>query len=379
MAKKATKTKENKIIDMSIFCSAKQALEREKTKTVLPVSPSVDLRLGGGIIEGSLVLIRGMAKCGKSLTCMEIAVNALKQGRKVLYFDTECRLTASKYLVVGDFDLQEHPNFFLFNSESGQIENGVMKFIGGEKMYSQIIAMMKMSKYKGAVYIIDSISCVLTQDVLDDPEVRADRRDPSGKLNADFCKKVGPYIRMSNSIVVGIQHLAVDMSPMGHGALKPIGGDRLNYSCDIVLDSRHSPMDLDGSTVAGGFEKGKDAISGILIRYNLPVNKLLGPYVAKEKEEKIQNYYIFGHGCWKGKELLTVLDELGLINKSGSWISFITEKITDRVQGSDKAAKIVEDNLEYFEQIVKDYYMETYGINYNFVSSQEESDEDSDD
>jgi len=371
MAKKAKKS----IIDMDLFCSAKQALEKEKSKTVLPMSPAIDYRLGGGIIEGSFCLIRGKAKAGKSLGCMELIVNALKQGRWAIYMDTESRLTASKYFIIDGFNILDHPKFLLLNSESSK--NG--EFIGGEKMYGMIIQMMKTPKYKGALYIVDSLSCVLTQELIDDPEVNSQRRDACPKLNADFCKKVTPYIRLSNSILVGVQHLQVDMSPNAHGRLMAIGGNRLEYTADIVLESKHSPLDLDGNNISAGFEKGGQEIDGLLIRYDIPYNKLLGPFVAKERDEKVQNYYKFGKGCWKGRELLFVLNELGLINKAGSWISFITEKITDRVQGADKAAKIIEDNLEYFEQIVKDYYVESYGINYNFVSKVEESDEDSDD
>lgn len=367
MAKKASK---KSIIDMSLFSSAKDALKKERSKTVLPVSPAIDLRLGGGIIEGSFVLIQGKPKCGKSLTCMEIAINALKQGRWVIYFDTECRMTASKYFQVEDFDILNCPKFLLMNSESSSSSE---KLIGGEKMYGMIIQMMKMPQYKGAVYIIDSLSNVVTQDCLDDPEVNSQRRDSVPKLNSDLCKKMSPYIRTSNSILCGVQHLQQDLSPNAHGALKPVGGDRLIYQTDITLLSKHSPLNLDGDSISSGFEKGGDNIDGLLIRYDLPYNKLLGPYVAKEREEKIQNYYKFGKGCWKSREILDVLTELGLVDygKSG-WVTFMTEKISEKVQGAEKASQVIEDNLEYFEAILKKYYEDTYEINYNFVPAEEQ-------
>lgn len=359
-----------KLIDMSLFCSAAQALTKEKNKSLLPLSPAIDYRLGGGIPEGSLVLIQGKAKCGKSLTCMEAVVNALRQGRKVFYFDSECRLTASKYFIIDDFDILNHPNFFLQNADSADKDGNL---IGGEKMYSMIIQMMKLPKNKGALYIVDSLSDVVTQECLDDPEVSAQRRDQTPKLNADFLKKVKADIRRSNSIVIGVQHLQVDMSPNAHGALKPVGGDRLQYSSDICLLSKHSPLNHDGENIGSGFEKGEENINGLLIRYDLPFNKLLAPFVAKERTEKIQNYYKFSRGCWKSREMLSVLTELGLISISGSWISFLTEKAIDKVQGAEKAAIAIEDNIEYFEGILKKYYEETYGVNYNYVPSDEDS------
>lgn len=369
MAKKASK--KTSVIDMNMFCTAKKAMEIEKAKTMLNVSPSIDLRTGGGILEGSFVLIQGKAKCGKTLTCMEIALNAILQGRWVIYFDTENRLTASKYFDVGGLDILNHPKFLLLNSESSNDE----KVISGDDMYSTILQMMKDPKFRGAVFIIDSLSDVITQDVLDDPKVSAQRRDSTPKLNADFCKKVGPYIRKSNAIVVGVQHLQQDISPTGHGALKPVGGDRLNYRCDYVFLSKHNPLNLDGNTVNGGFSKGGEVIDGLLIRYDIPANKLLAPFVAKEPTEKVQNYYKFGLGCWWALEALDVLKELGLLSQGGAYYAFMTEKISSKVKGQEAALELIENNKEYFKKIFDDYYIETYGINYNFTTPDEETEE----
>lgn len=369
MAKKASK--KTTVIDMKMFCTAKQAMAIEKAKTMLHVSPSIDLRTGGGILEGSFVLIQGKAKCGKTLTCMEIALNGLLQGRWVIFFDTENRLTGAKYFEIQGIDILNHPKFLLLNSESSS--DG--EVISGDKMYSSILQMMKDPKFRGAVFIIDSLSDVITQDVLDDPNVSAQRRDSTPKLNADFCKKVGPYIRKSNAIVVGVQHLQQDISPTGHGALKPVGGDRLNYRCDYVLLSKHNPLNLDGNTVNGGFSKGGVAIDGLLIRYDITANKLLAPFVAKEATEKIQNYYKFGSGCWWALEALNTLKELGLVSQGGAYYTFMTEKLSSKVKGQEAALDLIEDNKEHIKKVFDEYYIETYGINYNFTPSNEEEED----
>lgn len=364
--------KKKNVIDMDLFYSAKDALSAEKNKTILSVSPSLDLRMGGGILEGSFVLIQGKPKSGKTLTCMEITVNALKQGRWVIYFDTENRMTASKYFEIEGFDILNHPKFLLMNSESSK--DG--KVTSGDKMYSTIIQMMKSPKFKGAVFIVDSLSDVITQDVLDDPNVTSQRRDSTPKLNADFCKKVGPYIRRANAILIGVQHLQQDISPTGHGALKPVGGDRLGYRCDYVFLSKHNPLNHEGTTVNGGFVKGGEAIDGLLIRYDLTANKLLGPFVAKEATEKIQNYYNFGKGCWWEKEALDVLKEIGLIIQGGAGnYTFLTEKFSDKVKGTEKTLDILLKNKEYFDSLLKNYYSETYGVSYDFKQEDVEEEE----
>ena len=48
-----------------IIMSANSIIDRESV--VIPVSPSLDIILGGGIPEGSFVVLTGQPKCGKSL------------------------------------------------------------------------------------------------------------------------------------------------------------------------------------------------------------------------------------------------------------------------------------------------------------------------
>ena len=302
-----------------------------------------------------------------TLTALEIARNALKQGRYVVFVDTEVRLTGKKYFIYNEF--LSNPKFKLIKADIKV--NGKTEFLSGEKIYSDIITMMKLPKYTGAVYIVDSISCVITKECIDDKEVRADRRDQTPKLNADFLKKMSPFLKMSKGVFVGIQHLQIDMSPTGHGRLKPIGGDRLEYASDIVLEAKHRPQDLEGNSISGGHAKGEDGNAGALVRWDLPYNRLLSPYCAKEKDEKILNYYRHGQGCWRSLELFSILYEIGYANVSGSWITFTTDKIDARVQGKEKAADIVEENLAYFEELVQKYYTETYKVKYDFTPSED--------
>ncbi|EDP5665351.1 AAA family ATPase, partial [Campylobacter jejuni] len=49
----------------------------------------LDLVLGGGLVEGSLVLIGGSPGVGKSTLLLKIASNLAKQGKKVLYVSGE--------------------------------------------------------------------------------------------------------------------------------------------------------------------------------------------------------------------------------------------------------------------------------------------------
>ena len=362
---KAKKTEKKSILNESLFTSAYEAMNECQNLNVIPVSPSVDYRLGGGIPEGSFVLIRSRQKVGKTSCSMQIAQNALAQGRIVVFVDAERRLTASKYFQVEGFDIK-NPNFKIMRSKKGKV-------LSGEEIYEEVIKMMKMPEYYGAVFIIDSFSRIIPKATIDDSEVRGDRRDTAPKLNEDFCKKAGNILRINNCILIGIQHLMVDTSPMGMGRLVPKGGNGLEYDADIVLESKHRQINLEGESIA--LAKDEEELDGQMVRWDIPYNKLLAPYVAKENDQKVLNYYKFGEGCWWAKEALDVLKMIGLVVQGGAYYTFMTEKITDKVQGNQKALDLVQENKENLKDLLNNYYTETYGVMFRFTKPEVEEDE----
>lgn len=368
MAKKAAKKttkKEKGVVDQTMFTSAREAMEECENLCVLPTSPSIDCKLGGGIPEGSFVLIRSRQKVGKTSLAMQIVQNALEQGRIVVFVDAERRLTAYKYFQIKGFD-PDNPNFRIIRSKKG-------KMLGGEEIYNSVLIMMKSPEYEGALFVIDSFSRIVPQATLDDPEVRGDRRDSNPRLNEDFCKKVGNILRVNRCILIGIQHLHVDTSPMGMGRLVPKGGNGLEYDADIVIESKHRQLDLNGMSIA--MSKGEEELEGQMCRWEIPYNKLLAPYVAKENEEKILNYIKFGEGCWWAKEAIGVLEEMGILLKGGNWYTFITDKVDSKVQGCDKVIDLIEENREYFKDLIQKYYSETYGVSFEFIPPPKEEGE----
>lgn len=356
--------KSKSIIDEDLFLSIEELMgEVNSSKVVLPTTPAIDYRIGGGFLGGSLVLIRSKPKVGKTATAMQIVANALKQGRYGVVADAENRFFAKKYLLQYGDTFTNNEKFKLLKSKVGE------KQISGEVIYDTILTMMKLPKYRGAVYVIDSVSKITPQCTIDDESVKPDRRDLTPKLNADFCKKAGSLIRTSESIVIGIQHLITDTSPMGMGRLTPDGGTKLSYEADYVLESKHGQLNLDGESIA--LEKGNDQLDGQLVRWDLPYNKMLAPYVSKDNASKILGYIKFGEGCWWAKEALAVLENIGLVMRGGAWYTFMTEKISDKVQGAEKAMEVIAKNRDYFEGVLQQYYIDTYGVSYNFIPYQE--------
>jgi len=352
------------LIDKNLFQSAASIITKEKASPyVVSVGPSLDAKLGGGIPEGSLVLIRTPPKLGKSMCAMQIATNALAQGRYVIYADVECRLLGEKYFQIKGLDIN-NPKFLILRSQEG------VPVLSGDKIYKTIKDMMGLPKYKGAVYVIDSFSKIIPEDTLNDIDIKGNRRDTTPKLNADFCKKIGNLVRTTRSIVIGIQHFITNTSGYGD-PLVPDGGVKLEYECDIVLEARHKPYDWDGSRLNN---KDGESLKGQLIKWQMPYNKKLAPYVSKENP--INSYLRFGEGIYWAMEALEVLPETGLLTTKGAWYYFMLPDGTEiRAQGSDKAVAVIEENLELFQKIIKDYFIEKYSISYDFVPPEEDGEE----
>ena len=97
----------NKNFGDGIILTANAVLDTEVLN--VPVSPSLDIILNGGVPEGSFVIFTGQPKCGKTTTSLYLAANAqqpqyaygsFKDGREVYYLNIEGRL--KKILTIGN-------------------------------------------------------------------------------------------------------------------------------------------------------------------------------------------------------------------------------------------------------------------------------------
>lgn len=353
--------KKKPLIDPELFCSAEEAIQEEKRCSLLPASPALDAKLGGGIPEGSLVLIRGLSATGKSLLAMQLVANALQQGRYVVYADVERRLTASKYFNVTGLDVK-NPRFMMIRSKEGE------PTLSGDRVYKTIKDMMGMPKYRGTLYIVDSFSKIIPQATLEDEDIKADRRDTTPKLNADFCKKAGNLARTTRSIIFGIQHFITNTSGYGD-TLQPDGGLKLEYESDICIECRHKPYDWDGNRIN---LDDTPSLQGQLMKCSIIKNKLLAPYISKKNP--IECYFKFGEGSWWAREALGVLkSELGLCYNKGAWFNIIMPDGSEiRAQGEEKATLLVQENRHIFEPMIKQYYVDRYGVNYDYTPVNED-------
>ena len=74
-----------------------EVLNNLNSLQVIGVSPALDIALGGGLREGSCVVMTGDPKSGKTTTALHFAAKCQKIGKKIIYANTEGRLAKQNF------------------------------------------------------------------------------------------------------------------------------------------------------------------------------------------------------------------------------------------------------------------------------------------
>lgn len=310
----------------------------DKNSIVIPVSPSLDIALNGGIPEGSFVILTGQPKCGKTTTSLDFAATAqksqyqgsLKEPREVYYLNIEGRLKKRDLEGIPGLDLER---FHVIGSQTGKILHAEEYLQIGERIINEI---------PGSILIIDSYSALCTEAEITSDMSKMQRAD-GAKLLAKFCRKVANVIPVNKNIVIGITHL---MGNPGYGTVewKEKSGQAIAYQTDIKLRAKFHKAWTVGTD---GTQIGQEIEWQVMC-------SALGPPGAN-----ITSFLRYGSGIDKYMELITLATDIGLINKGGAW--YTIPNVKDKFQGTEKVRQYLIDNNETYEDLLKSV-KETMGI-----------------
>jgi recombination protein RecA len=301
----------------------------DKSTMIIPVSPSLDIVLNGGIPEGSFVVLTGQPKCGKTTTSLDFASTAqkkeyahgsFKDGREVYYLNIEGRLKKRDLEGIPGLDLSK---FHVIGSQQGKILHAEEYLQIAERIINEI---------PGSVLIIDSYSALCTEAEITSDMDKMQRAD-GAKLLAKFCRKVANVIPVNKNVVIGITHLMGN--PTGYGAeFKEKSGQAIAYQTDIKLRAKSfKPWTLSADSTQIGQE----------IEWQV-LCSALGPPGGS-----ITSYIRYGNGIDKYTELMNFAVDIGLINKGGAWYTYETEKF----QGMEKLRQHFVDNPDKYDTLQK--------------------------
>jgi recombination protein RecA len=309
----------------------------------IPISPSLDIVLNGGIPEGSFVILTGQPKCGKTTTSLdfcataqrkEYAHSSFKDGREVYYLNIEGRLKKRDLEGIPGLDLNR---FHVIGSKQGKILHAEEYLQIGERIINEI---------PGSILIIDSYSALCTEAEITSDMDKMQRAD-GAKLLAKFCRKVANVIPVNRNIVIGITHLMGNPGT-GHSEWKEKSGQAIAYQTDIKIKAQfHRPWKI------GSAEDGQQI--GQEIQWQVQCSALGPPGGV------ITSYIRYGQGIDKQTELVSLASDLGLIHKAGAWYTITILEDKPKFQGTEKVRQYLVEHPETYENLWK-MVKETMGI-----------------
>jgi len=303
----------------------------EKPKQIISVSPKIDLALGGGVPEGSLFIMTGPEKIGKTVTALSFCANAQAQERFVYYGNIEGRL--KKRDLEGIRELQLGPEEFqMVGSSEGHILSGE-DYLG---IFDKVV-----HGHPKAVAVVDSFSALAAE-----AELAGELKDIQvmsiQKTQAKWCRRIGNVLPINNVTVVGITHMMANVSSFGSRKTKTEkSGTSLKYQVDVKLEASHSEPVMQGDTQIGQKINWKVVTSAI------------GP-----PGQKVQSIIKYGRGVWREFEIAELACDFGIAQKKGAWI---TVSDTEKFQGMPNFAQYLEENPERCIELEKEVF-DTVGM-----------------
>jgi recombination protein RecA len=151
------------------------------------------------------------------------------------------------------------------------------------------------------------------------------------RLMSQALRKLTATISKTNTICIFINQLREKIGVMFGNPETTTGGNALKFYASVRLDIRRTQQVKDGDEAIGNHVKVK-----------VVKNKVAPPFRAAEFD------IIFGEGISKNGEIIDMGTELGIIQKSGSWYSYNSDKLG---QGRDAVKQLMVDNPELAKEI----------------------------
>ncbi len=276
-------------------------------------SISVDHALGiGGFPRGRISEIYGPESSGKTTLALQVVAEAQRAGGMAAYIDVEHALDpayARKLGVDVDNLLVSQPDY-------------------GEQALEITNALIASGSID--VLVVDSVAALVPKAELDG-EMGDSFMGVHARLMSQAMRKLTGIVNKSNTCLIFINQIREKIGVMFGNPETTTGGRALKFYASVRTDIRRISAIKDGDVVVGNRTKIK-----------VVKNKMAPPF--REAEFDI----IFGEGISKEGDLVDLGVEHNMVEKSGAWYSYKSERIG---QGRENAKQFLRDNPDVFKRI----------------------------
>ena len=282
-------------------------------ETVSTGSLGLDIALGvGGLPRGRVVEIYGPESSGKTTLALHTVAEAQKKGGVCGFIDAEHALDPvyARKLGVNLEDL------LISQPDTGE----------------QALEIADTLVRSGAidVLVVDSVAALVPR-----AEIEGEMGDVQpglqARLMSQALRKLTASISRSNCMVIFINQIRMKIGVMYGSPETTTGGNALKFYASVRLDIRRV-----------GAIKDKEEAIGNTTRVKVVKNKVAPPF------KQVEFDIMYGEGISKTGELIDLGVKAGIVEKSGAWFSYDSQRLG---QGRENAKTFLKQNPEMAQKI----------------------------
>ena len=276
-------------------------------------SLGLDIALGiGGLPKGRIIEIYGPESSGKTTLALHAAAETQRSGGVAAFVDAEHALDpiyAQKLGVSLDDLLISQPDT---GEQALEIDDTLVR--------------------SGAVdiLVIDSVAALTPRAELEG-EMGDSLPGLQARLMSQALRKLTGSISRSNTLVIFINQIRMKIGVMFGSPETTTGGNALKFYSSVRLDIRRI-----------GAIKSRDEVVGNQTRVKVVKNKVAPPF------KQVEFDIMYGEGISKMGELIDLGVRAEVVEKSGSWFSYNSERIG---QGRENAKQFLRDHPDMAAEI----------------------------
>jgi recombination protein RecA len=282
-------------------------------ETISTGSLGLDIALGvGGLPRGRVIEIYGPESSGKTTLALHCVAEAQKKGGVCGFIDAEHALDPiyARKLGVNLDDL------LISQPDTGE----------------QALEIADTLVRSGAidVLVVDSVAA-LTPRAEIEGEMGEMQPGSQARLMSQALRKLTGSISRSNTMVIFINQIRMKIGVMYGSPETTAGGMALKFYASVRLDIRRV-----------GSIKDRDEVIGNTTRVKIVKNKVAPPF------KQVEFDIMYGEGVSKLGELIDLGVKAGIVEKSGAWFSYDSQRIG---QGRENAKQFLRQHPEMAQRI----------------------------
>ena len=278
----------------------------EQIEVIPSGSLGLDLALGiGGLPRGRVMEIYGPESSGKTTLALHAIAEAQKRGGTCAFIDAEHALDPGYARKLGvDVD-----NLLISQPDTGE----------------QALEICDTLVRSGAidVVVIDCVAALVPRAEMEG-EMGDSHMGLQARLMSQALRKLTGSVSRSNTMLIFLNQIRMKIGVMFGNPETTTGGNALKFYASVRMEIRRI-----------GQIKDRDEVVGNQTRVKVVKNKLAPPF------RQVEFDIMYGEGISKVGELIDLGVKAGVVEKSGAWFSYDSQRIG---QGRENAKQFLRDH-----------------------------------